>query len=41
MAESTHANITTMLCGDTWSWDPEERCTVKFNEDGTGQVFIT
>lgn len=32
--------ITTLLCSDTWVWDNDQRCVVRFNEDGTGEVSL-
>jgi len=31
--------ITTLLCSDTWVWDNDQRCVVRFNEDGTGELL--
>lgn len=34
--------LRSILCGeDYWCWDPHGGCTIKFNEDGTGEVHRT
>jgi hypothetical protein len=38
MAVRTPNNVASLLCLDTWTWNPTQKCTVKFNEDGTGEV---
>jgi len=38
MAEPAPNTITSVLCSSLWTWSPDEECTVKFNEDGTGEV---
>ncbi|KAJ4370018.1 hypothetical protein N0V83_005782 [Neocucurbitaria cava] len=41
MAEVEPRPITSVLCSDFWTWDPDEECTVKFNEDGTGELLCS
>jgi len=38
MAEPAPNTITSVLCSSLWTWNPDEECTAKFNEDGTGEV---
>jgi len=38
MAEPAPNTIKSVLCSSPWTWNPDEECTVKFNEDGTGEV---
>lgn len=40
MAELEPDIITSVLCSGFWTWNPDEECTVKFNEDGTGEVSL-
>ncbi|KAI9704672.1 MAG: hypothetical protein M1820_005420 [Bogoriella megaspora] len=41
MAEHAPNFVTSVLCSDYWTWNPDEECTVQFNEDGTGELVCT
>jgi len=33
-------SVSSVLCGGKWTWNPDNWFTVRFKEDGTGEVWI-